>query len=382
MPRKKKLSTSLPNALHASDTNQQIVVVTHGEGRGRTVPTGEVFLRRLRLRDPEFAARIRIHRTGDGPFDFRQAGLIVFWLGDPLRQKYPECYAEAVQIETTASLYGIRVLNSPFSLCNTSKSEQARIWNRCGLPSARGGIAESPETLPWVARQIGFPCIIRSNETHCQRKISIAQDLDEITRIGAKVEFPVAVIGLVDIRAAHRAVSPGSKSLFSRYHHKARAFVFGNDVMASHLFFAQERIVGLSNSTFAREDTPRRNLARRFGYHRAMLNEQIEADLNYFHAPIPYADTLVKAVAALGLDFAAVDYSILPDGRPVIWEANPFFHLPDGKESVLSAERQAVARVDKSFDWMARHLKAALTSATAAAPEWPAPEQSLYSAAL
>ncbi|MCB9962837.1 MAG: hypothetical protein H6846_11955 [Hyphomonas sp.] len=43
-----------------------------------------------------------------------------------------------------------------------------------------------------------------------------------------------------------------------------------------------------------------------------------------------------RAVQELGLDFAAVDYSIRPDGGPILWEANPYFYLPAGQASVLS----------------------------------------------
>ena len=67
-----------------------------------------------------------------------------------------------------------------------------------------------------------------------------------------------------------------------------------------------------------------------------------------------------RAVRELGLDFAAVDYSIRPDGSPILWEANPYFYLPAGQASVLSTERHAVERVNQSLDWMAEQLRAAV----------------------
>ncbi|HCE23996.1 MAG TPA: hypothetical protein DF282_16005, partial [Hyphomonas sp.] len=70
------------------------------------------------------------------------------------------------------------------------------------------------------------------------------------------------------------------------------------------------------------------------------------------------AQELVKAVRALGLDFAAVDYSIRPEGHIIIWEANPYFWLPHGKASVLSRQRDAVTRVDQTFDWFTACIKA------------------------
>ena len=343
----------------------RIVFVTHGEGRGRTVATDKAFMDRLRESDPDMVSQIRTHRTGSGPFDFRDVGLIVFWLGDPLRQKYPQCYAEAVQIEATASIYGIRVINSPFGLSNTSKADQARIWNPAGLPSARAERAERAEDLPVAASKVGFPCIIRSDDVHCQRRVAIAHCAEDVARVAATISFPAALIAFIDVQASWRAAGDET-SLFSRYHHKARAIVFGGEVKASHLFFSTDRIVGLSTSVFAREDTPRRNFARRFGFGGRMLDSMIAADLAHFEAPVAHADKLVKAVAALGLDFAAVDYSIMPDGQPVIWEANPYFYLPSGQQSVFSAERQAVRRVDETFDWMAARLKAEFEGALSA----------------
>tara|TARA_R110002020_G_scaffold83397_1_gene206745 strand:+ start:150539 stop:151558 length:1020 start_codon:yes stop_codon:yes gene_type:complete len=328
----------LPRGAKATGSRFKIVFVTHGEGRGRTVATDNAFLQRLQQNDPALANDIRIHRTGSGPFDFRDVGLIVFWLGDPLRQKYPKCYAEAAQIEATASLYGIRVLNSPFGLSNTSKADQARIWSDTGMPSASAVRANSADALPAVAREVGFPCIIRSDDVHCQRGVIIARNDLDVRRAAATCLFPAAVITFVDVQGAWRAKGDET-SLFSQYHHKARAFVFGGEVKASHLFFSTDPIVGLSTSVFAREDTPRRNFTRRFGLGARLVSRMIDADLAHFEAPVAHADQLVKAIAALGLDFAAVDYSILPDGQPVIWEANPYFYLPPGAQSVFSVER-------------------------------------------
>ena len=371
----------LPLRAKATASRFKIVFVTHGEGRGRTVATDQAFMDRLQQSDPDLVGQTRIHRTGSGPFDFRDVGLVVFWLGDPLRQKYPKCYAEAVQIEATASLYGIPVLNSPFGLRNTTKAGQARIWNETGMPSAYAAVADSADALPAVASQVGFPCIIRSDDVHCQRDVVIARNEADARRAAAKCMFPAAVITLVDVQGAWRAKGDET-SLFSQYHHKARAFVFGGEVKASHLFFSTDRIVGLSTSVFAREDTPRRNFTRRFGLGASLVSRMIDADLAHFEAPVAHADQLVKAVAALGLDFAAVDYSILPDGRPVIWEANPYFYLPSGEQSVFSAERQAVRRVEETFDWMAAQIKAEYTRALSAGDKsFPEPETALLSAA-
>jgi hypothetical protein len=339
--------------------DQKILVVIHGPGRGRQVPTGQVFMKRLALRDPALARQIRMHRTGTDTLNFHDVTLVVFWLADPLRQSYPECYAEAEHIAMTANLRGIRVLNSPQALSNTSKSTQALTWMRDNIPSAKARMAGCREELEHAAEIIGFPCIIRSDELHCQRGVFIARTRDDLARADAVTPYPAVIIEMIDVRDAYRTDDPDGTSLFHRYYHKARAFVFNGEVKASHLFFSPEPIVGLSNSTFAREDTPYRRLAREFGYHRRYINEMIQADIKNFIAPVDHAESLSHAVAAIGLDFAAVDYCILPGGRPVIWEANPYFHLPPGEQSVLFRERLAIERVNQSLDWMAASLKEA-----------------------
>jgi hypothetical protein len=71
-------------------TQGDILIVVHGPGRGRDVPTGGVFMDRVRETDPELAARIRCHETGSAAPDLSGVGLVMFWLGDPLKEKYPE----------------------------------------------------------------------------------------------------------------------------------------------------------------------------------------------------------------------------------------------------------------------------------------------------
>lgn len=334
-----------------------VLIVVHGPGRGRPVPTGPVFMERLRRMDPALAARLRVYQTGSPKPSLADVSQVLFWLGDPLNEKYPDCYRDAVAIANDARSRGILVLNDPDALNTTSKTSQSAIWRRHGLPCARAQIVSTPEQLIAVVEDMDGPCIVRSDVEHAQRDIPIARDAAEARRIAANMIFPAAVIRLHDIRAEYRAAGVPASSLYTRFHHKARAFVVGGEVMASHLFFSRAPIVGLSNSVFAREARPRRCLARSVGFRRRLFADMIAEDRRYFEDDLLHADTLVRAVRALGLDFAAVDYSIRPDGSVILWEANPYFYLPRGEDSVLSAERDAVRRVNLSLDWMAARLR-------------------------
>jgi len=334
-------------------SNSNILVVAHGEKRGRCVPTGDAFLRRLAMTDNPLLMDIRIHRTGTGKPDLANVSLVIFWLGDPLKQKYPECYLEALEIATAAQDAGIKIINHPDALSMTTKSRQARIWQENDVPSACAVAVEHASELTLAIEQVGFPCLIRSDQEHAQRNVIRITSQKDAERINLEALLPAVVLKCYDVRDEYRRAGWDSDSLFCRFHHKARAIVFQDRVIGSHLFFSKDRIVGLSSSLFAREERPRRNLARRLGYHRHLLDEMIEEDKKYF-AEVPKGhEELVRAVSAIGLDFAAVDYSLRPNGSILIWEANPYFYLPDGRASVLSAQRNAVARVNQSFDWIA-----------------------------
>lgn len=346
-------------------TQGDILIVIHGPGRGRDVPTGQVFMDRVRETDPAFAARIRFHETGAPAPDLSGVSLVTFWLGDPLKEKYPACFADAASIAKAAREAGIRVLNNPEALSNTAKTRQSAIWSQERLPSARARIVNRPSSLAQVCKELGGTCIVRSDVEHAQRDVIIIRSEADARRAAKTCAFPVAVIQLYDIRAEYRAARADPSSLFTRYHHKARAFVFGDTVMPSHLFFAPDLVVGLSNCLLKRESRPRRRVGHRFGYHRKLLGDMIREDQAYFDSDPLHARTLVEGVRALGLDFAAVDYSIRPDGTAILWEANPYFYLPPGEQSVLSAERNAVDRVNQSLDWMAANLQAAAVSAQA-----------------
>ncbi|WP_146617192.1 hypothetical protein [Hyphomonas pacifica] len=299
---------------------------------------------------------IRIHRTGTGKPDLTNVSLVIFWLGDPLKQKYPECYLEALEVATAAQDAGIKIINHPDALSMTTKSRQAHIWHEHDVPSARGVAVQHASELTSAIEQVGFPCLMRSDQEHAQRNVIRITSKSDAERVNLEALLPAVVLKCYDVRDEYRSVGWDSDSLFYRFHHKARAIVFQDRVIGSHLFFSKDCIVGLSNSLFAREERPRRNFARRLGYHRHLLNEMIGLDKKYF-AEVPKGhEELVKAVAVMGLDFAAVDYSLRPNGSILIWEANPYFYLPDGRDSVLSAQRDAVARVNQSFDWIADNI--------------------------
>ena len=58
---------------------------------------------------------------------------MVFWLGDPLRELYPECHEHACEIEAHARAQDARIVNSPVALSNCIKTVQERLWKQAGI---------------------------------------------------------------------------------------------------------------------------------------------------------------------------------------------------------------------------------------------------------
>ncbi len=336
-----------------------IQVIVHGSGRGRSVPTSVEFLSQLRKRDPELFERIRIHETGSGPVNLDNTSLVMFWLADPLQVKYPACFRDAMKVQKAADRAGIPTLNPPAALNNTEKTVQSEIWAKAGIPSQIVHGVFEPGQLDSALSTTQWPCIVRSSIGHSQDDTFIATTRRKAESFARDKTDPLAIIPLVDVRQEYRAI--GDNTLFSRFHHKARAIVAGDQVMPLHLFFSKSPIVCERSSLFAREDRPRRQRARRYGFRTRMLDLLIELDTEYFNNPVAHAETLHRAVRVLGLHFAAIDYSIRPDGRVILWEANPFFCLPNGRRSVMAPQRQAVKRVEQTYARMVEALSTAVT---------------------
>src|SRR5712692_7888008 len=87
-----------------------VLLVRHGPGRGRLQNFGNGWLKRLARTRPDIRRRIRIHETGSGAsLSLDDATAVVFLLADPVRELYPECYAEASAIAAAAAAREIRL---------------------------------------------------------------------------------------------------------------------------------------------------------------------------------------------------------------------------------------------------------------------------------
>lgn len=339
-----------------TEKTAKVLIVVHGPGRGRRVSTGSALLDTVRYARPDLLDTLVIHRTGDRVPDLRDFNAVIFWLADPLRELYPLCYFDAATIAHEAERLGIRIFNPPAALSNTRKVYQARLWQNAGIPSARAWCVGSATALHEV---LGYSerIILRARD-QADYSAKLVVSPRDVSSVSFDADCAFTAVEYIDIRREHRAMSAPLGTLYSRFHHKARAFVIGDQVWPSHLFFSKEPIVRMQHCLFEREDRPRRAFARRLGFRTGLLQDIINADRSYFEQPPAHKDILCRAVRLLGLDFAAVDYSFRPDGSIILWEANPYFDLPPGRLSLMAQARDAERRVHETHCWMLTELEA------------------------
>lgn len=321
-----------------------VLVVRHGEGRGRLPGYLDAVFARLAATSPALRARLRFHATGAPPPPLDGVRAVVFLLADPLRERYPACYAEAGALAARARAAGARVLNPPEALSHSIKSVQAGRWRSAGVPTPDAVRFESREELTSHVARLGYPIVIRGDALHAQEGIRVCRSARELDAIpeGA-LRLPGAVSPLVDVRQGFRATAP--RGPYARFFHKKRLLVLGDRIRTKHVFFATQPIVSSDSSLFQRAHRwPR--LARLVPALRACVRE----DLAYWGHRQEHAELMRRALAALGLDFAAIDYSTLGDGGVVLWEANPYPFLPAEVDIMLGRWRRAAERVASYHD--------------------------------
>jgi hypothetical protein len=192
-----------------------------------------------------------------------------------------------------------------------------------------------------------YPVIVRPDLLHGQQSAFFCSSAGEAeTRAAAAGMTSGAVVSFVDTRSGYARTQLGS--MWERYYHKKRTFVFGSEVVQNHVYFSEHPICGLKRSTFARYMGGR----WRWSWTAYLSRDQRRAlaiDRAFWSGPLEHTEVMRKAMAVLGLDFAALDYSVDADGQPILWEANPYFDLPDADQSAMPRERRLPTRI-ASYD--------------------------------
>lgn len=324
-----------------------LLIVLHGPGRGRGGSFLQPFLDDLAVRNPHLFDRLRFHRTGNAKAEFDNVRGVLFYLGDPLRELYPDCYADAVEIANAARARGLPMVNAPESLSHSIKSIQARRFAQAGILSPEHHGFSDEEQLEALLAEVGFPAFVRSDLHHGQRGMALCETPADVRRRAAAgmLWYPGTLTPLVDTREGFRETRP--ESIWAALYHKKRAYLFGETVRSHHVLFSSSPMVARRVSTFSGHPQRlvrgvskrlRQNGWPRLSQATAPLEgpslrlqrwgrTSLDEDLRFWQAGEEHGDLLRRVGAALDLQILAIDYSDQADGTPVIWEANPYFSL-------------------------------------------------------
>jgi hypothetical protein len=345
-------------------TSPTILLVRHGARRGPAIrfrklraPYFEPCLQDIEQFDPNLRKQLHIWETGNPYPDLDGVRAILFLLQDPLRELYPDCFADAVELAQRAKVRGIRIVNPPEALSNSIKTEQARLWRNAGIETPRvAGFQDANELLS-LADVFPFPAIVRSDRLHAQKSMHWCDTREQVDRLDLKtLAYPGSISQFIDTRQGFQAADPNSE--WAKYFHKKRALVIGDSVCHAHLFFSTHPIVGSRSCTFGHYRSL--NPITRYRKTRA-CRPHMRMDWAFFEQEPEHAALMVRACRTLGLEIAAIDYSTCADGRAVLWEANPHFALHMWPFNVLEGPRRVRERWQKYHRLMVDYFRCLLS---------------------
>ncbi len=332
----------------------KVLLVRHGPGRGRFVNYANVWLRYADRHAPALRRRLVVHETGGPEPALDGVGAVMFLLADPLRECYPACFDEAMRIAERARERGLRLANAPEALSNTIKTVQANRWQAAGVPCAACVPYTNRAEFEAAIARVPFPAIVRPDLLHAQQfTFRCATRAEAAGLTEEQLRYPGLVVQFIDTRAGWNTVAPGS--VWERYYHRCRAYVFGDRVRPQAIYFSEDPIVASETSTFQRYKGwgMLHSPLLRF---RPMVHRTVVEDVRYADGPPDQPELLVRAVKALGLDFAAVDYARRSDGTLALWEANPHPSMPVWRHMALPVARQLRRRWARVYDGALRFL--------------------------
>ncbi len=313
------------------------------------------FLRYARRQRPDLWARLRLHFTGEPPPCLDGVRAVVFWVGDPLREMYPEEYRECAAVAVRARQCGIPLVNPPESLSNTRKGTMGRIWRDAGLPTPGCWSFGDRRSFEGAVRQLAFPAVVRGESCHAQEGLRMFADREEALACpDEELPYPGVLSGFVDTREGWRRRDP--QALPARYFHKKRVLVYGDRVVCRNWYLSPEPIVGHPKQSLFGPGFQRPGPAGRLFGPCPLVREAVELERRWIELGPEDADLFRTAVRVLGLGFAALDYATPGPGRIVLWEANPYPYLPPPDQATLSGPRRLEAEERRHHEAMAAWL--------------------------
>lgn len=267
----------------------------------------ETFLAWLERNFPDVRRHFELALLPAADVDLAGVRLLVPWLQDPVEAWSPPSLQDAARLAGRCIARGIPVVNHPARLSNAGKRSAARRLAAAGIRTPR--MVEIDRSRPEAARAaLPGRILLREDWRHGAPSV--------VVEPGSPI-YPAAVDGYARPIAVEFVDTRGPDGIIR----KRRCLVAGAHGIAVHLLASMEWEVRGGNKLATPE----------------ILAEEA--------AHVTRPDRLVAAfrtaLAALELDFAAFDYSLMPDGRPIVWEANAFPTVRFGPPEPQLAYRDA-----------------------------------------
>ena len=349
------------------------LVVRHGPGRGRLGPYIQQCFDTLREQDSVLRERLVLHETGQPEPSLDGVVGVLFLLADPLETRYPECFEEASAIAERAQRSGIPVYNPPDLLEGHSKSRTAKVLAKEGILCPPTRIYRDRAELTHILETAELPVILRADVDHAQVDACVVEDADAAASLEATpIPLPGVISPKMDVRTGRKR--SGRPDPFRRWVHRYRAFVFGDICMPGHLHFARSDVVGGHDVIWDLMGDRSQSARERFGVgHRNAAAQWLlradpwyraarAADNRYRREGPPDPELFVRAARVLGLDFVAFDYGRFPDGRPVVFEANPYPFINPLPGGILWHERRLDEYTLRMYGAIGKYLQSRLVT--------------------
>ena len=296
----------MPRRHAAPETGPPVLLLV--AALGGNIPT-EAWL------DPRRYAITALHPEYDDPAAPLPAHrLIVNAIGDAERASAALAAAEALCARSPAP-----VINAPARAAATTRPEIARLaatlsgWR---VPA----IAAWPRAAPPAAATLTFPLLLRAPGYQTGR---------HFLRVERAADLPAALAALPGDQVL--AMSPfDARGADGRYR-KYRVLAIGGRLWPLHLAVADQWKVHYFTAAMT-ANTPEAAAAR-------AEEARFLADMADVLGPRAMA-ALGALAAALGLDYAGIDFALGPDGTALLFEANPAMLLPPPDPHPLLAYRR------------------------------------------
>lgn len=278
--------------------DQRILVVRHY----RRCFLPEHLVEWLEERHPELLPRFEIRTLPVRVRDWSPYVLHAPLIQDPVEAWSPRAYAAAMRVTAASDAAGVPTLNRVERLANAAKSTGGRLIAGVGLRTPETLVIEDPARFRADGCPFPHPYVVREDlgHTRAMYRVGFPAELDDVPL--ETMQRPIAV-EFVDTRDE------------DGLHRKYRYLALGERGLTIHMHVQRDWIVR----------------GRKSVYTDAIRAEE-EA---YLSGPDPFESRLQAAREALQLDMVAFDYSLDAEGRPVVWEANPYpyLHRPGGRRT-------------------------------------------------